>query len=198
MVSMSLVNAPDEEPVTTVEAKDHLRVEHDADDTLIDTLIAAAREHVEAFTRRALITQTWDMVLDAFPPRSDIPIVPMKPPLRSVESITYKDSTGSEKTWDASKYVTDTPTGPFAPHGRILPAHGEAYPSTIDEINAVTVKFEAGYGDAEDVPEAIKRALLLLVGHLYEHRESIALGTTATEIPQGLAYLLWPYRALRL
>lgn len=198
MVSMSLVTAPAEEPVTTAEAKSHLRVEHSADDSLIDSLIVAARERVEAFTWRALVTQTWDMVMDDFPPRSDIPIVPMKPPLQSVTSITYTDSAGESQTWDSSKYFVDAPSGPFAPHGRIVPASGEAYPDTTDEINAVTVKFDAGYGAAADVPEAIKRALLMLVGHLYEHRESVVVGTSGMDMPQGLVYLLWPYRAMRL
>jgi uncharacterized phage protein (predicted DNA packaging) len=42
------------EPVTLDEAKLHLRVDDTSDDTLITTLITAAREHVEKFIKRTV------------------------------------------------------------------------------------------------------------------------------------------------
>ena len=59
--------APYAEPVHLDDAKLHLRVEVTDDDALIRTLIVAARNHAEIFTGRALVTQTWDLKLDAFP-----------------------------------------------------------------------------------------------------------------------------------
>ena len=53
--------------MTLAEAKAYLRVEHDDDDDVIAALIAGARVHVEAQTRRALITQSWRLIRDAWP-----------------------------------------------------------------------------------------------------------------------------------
>ena len=168
------------------------------EDPILNALITATRQHAEFFLRRALITQTWDLKLPAFPEGSAHIRVPL-PPLSSVTSITYTDSAGDSQTWAASKYQTDIPTGPQAQHGRIMPAYGEVYPSTrSDTYNAVTVRFVAGYGAASAVPGLIKRGMLTLLGHLYEHRETVLAvqGMTVLIVPQSYEWLLWPYRAL--
>src|SRR5262245_55104347 len=75
-----LIDAPVSEPLSLTEAKNYLRVEHSADDALIASLIAAARTQVEARTRRALITQTWRIVLDRWPVSGAIasPVSPLR------------------------------------------------------------------------------------------------------------------------
>ena len=57
-MSAILLTPPAAEPWTVAEAKAFLRVEHDDDDAIIASLIAAARGQIEALTRRALMTQT--------------------------------------------------------------------------------------------------------------------------------------------
>ncbi len=71
---------PTEEPVTLQEAKTHLRVDHDADDTLIMGLIATARRSCEFGARRSFVTQTREMALCAWPPASgfQLPMPPLK------------------------------------------------------------------------------------------------------------------------
>ena len=191
-MALVLATAPSEEPVTLQEAKSHLRVDAADDDALITSLITAARETVEHITRRALVTQTWDYFLDAFPSGDELAL-PL-PPLRAVTSITYKDKDGNVSTFDASNYVVDTASEP----GRVVLKSSATWPSaTLWPASAVTVQFDAGYGGAADVPQAIKQGLLLLVGHLYENREAIVPGTVLREIPMGVDALLWPYRVLR-
>ena len=55
-MSAFLLKAPAVEPLSLAEAKAFLRVETSDDDEVIGTLIAGSRIHVEAQTRRALIT----------------------------------------------------------------------------------------------------------------------------------------------
>ncbi len=64
---LQLVTAPAEEPITLLEAKQHLRVDVDDDDALIGSLITAARQAAETLTGRQLMTARWRLVLDAFP-----------------------------------------------------------------------------------------------------------------------------------
>jgi uncharacterized phiE125 gp8 family phage protein len=58
----------------------------------------------------------------------------------------------------------------------------------------VTVRFVAGYGaNPGDVPEPLRQAMLLLIGHYYENREAVAAGTL-TELPFAVASLVFPFR----
>ncbi len=64
-----------------------------AEDTLIDGLITAARRYCENITRRALITQTWDLWLEKFPEKTYIEI-PM-PPLQELSVTAGAFATGT-------------------------------------------------------------------------------------------------------
>lgn len=156
--------APASEPVTLAEAKAHCRVDTDTENTLITALITAARETAEAETGRQLISATWTLKLDEFP-EDDGCIELRHPPLSSVTSIVYLDADGASQTLSASAYQVDT-AGTF---GRIVLAPGETWPTTeADRINAVTITFVAGY---TTVPETLKLAIKLMVGHWFENRE---------------------------
>ena len=189
-MGLTLVTAPAVEPITLSTAKLHLRVDTADEDGLISSLLTAARQHVESYTHRALVTQTWDWKLDAFPSDGEPFVLPL-PPVISVTSITYLDTAGASQTWGASNYITDLPAGDYASRARIAAGYGVAYPATYAVINAVTVRFVAGYGAASTVPEAIKAAIKILVADWYATRET-APGVT---VPTSVDALLWPYKA---
>ncbi len=189
-MALSLVTAPARQPVTLQQAKDHLRVDETVDDSVIDPLIKTAREHVEAFTHRALITQTWDLFLDAF---SQIILMP-KAPLQSVTSIKYLDTAGVQQTLASTEYKVDVASNA----ARIVPAWGKSWPLVREEINAVEIRFVSGHGDnPEDLASPIIQALLLIVAHLYENREATSNGPALKELPMGARDLLLPYRNVR-
>ena len=89
----------------------------------------------------------------------------------SVSSIKYYDTSNVEYTLDPVSYFTDTKSEP----GWVYLNYGYTWPSiTLREINAVCVTYVAGYGaTGTSTPAAVRQAILLLVGHFYEHRESV-------------------------
>lgn len=196
-MALVLITPPTTEPLTNTEAGEHLRVEdEDVLTGYVDRLIAAARRHVEMVTGRALITQTWESVLDAFPrpcPRTSPSwpaIVLDKGALQSVTSVTYVDAAGATQTLAPDKYLVDKDSTP----GRVLPAYGETWPETREQPNAVRVRFVAGYANAAAVPEDVKAAMLLIIGQLYEKREVDIIGAVVSPITFALEALLAPYR----
>jgi uncharacterized phiE125 gp8 family phage protein len=174
------------EPVTLAEAKLHLRVDHDSDDTLILALVQAARESVESYTGRTLVSSSYygyaDTV-DAYGWELT------KCPVTSVTAITYKDENNAAQTWAATNYILNSTRTP----ARIGLSDSSTTPSTYGGNHDWTIEFICGYANAAQVPAAIKAAMLLMLGHLYEHRESVVIGVTASEVPMTVKYLLDPY-----
>ncbi len=188
-MALTIITPPAVEPVSLADAKAQLRVDVPDEDTLIGSLIVAAREFCESFQGRAYITQTWEMYLDAWPSRDrfDIPL----PPLQSVTSITYKDKDGVEATLPTTEYIVDVKSQP----GRVVLAYGKSWPSiTLYPVNPIAVRFSAGYGTAGQVPQSTRQAMLLLISHWYEHRETVLIGSISKEIEFAVSALLWPNR----
>lgn len=174
---------PAVEPVDLVTAKTHLRVDITDDDTLISGLITAARERIEDWLERALIQQTIVYVRDRWPQGNEITLPGGK--VLSVVSVTYKDTAGVDHTF--TDILPDTESVP----GRIVLAYGKSWPGdSLYPLNPIRIEYTAGYGAAAaDVPQKIKQAILLWVGHLYEHREE----TTADKLerlPFGVTALI--------
>ena len=185
-MSLTLKTAPASEPLTAAQAKTHLRVTHTDDDTYIESLIVVARHQVEKYLRMGLIDQTWEYRLDEFPAYDEKPLyVPMKP-ITAVDSISYVDTDGDSQTWSADEYQVDI----YGAFPRIIPAYGYSWPSTRDQIHAVTITLSVGYADANAVPEDIRHAMLLMIGELYENREESVIGTIVAELPTTARRLL--------
>ncbi len=184
---LNLITPPAVEPVTIAEAKLQVRVDHALDDLLISNDILVARETIEKRSQRALITQTWDYWLDAFP-TDDYLTIPL-PPLQSITSIKYYDVNNTEFTLSVSDYFVDTKSEP----GRVALADGASWPgTTLRKINGVAVRFVAGYGAAgSSVPQMLRQVILFLVGHFYENREATSQGIY--KLPFGVDDLLWNF-----
>lgn len=187
-MSLSLITAPTQDPVSLAEARAQCKVEVSEDDVLIVGYLLAARQYVETYTRRALITQTWDQAADDF----GTEIVLRKPPVQSVTSVKYLDESGIEQTLATDQYrliVRDTG------ESVVIPAYNVTWPAPRPVEMAVTVRFVAGYGSSPSaIPETIRQAILLLVAHWYKNREMSA-AANLSEIPMGVDALLFPHRA---
>lgn len=185
-----VTDAPAVEPVTLAEAKLHLRVDGDDENAYITSLIIAGREWAEGFTRRAFINRSVRLSLDEFPSEIKLPFGTTS----SVNTLTYTDTDGASQTLTSGvTYTLDTHSEP----ARIVPYYNTDWPSTRDVPNAVQVTYVVGYGEAATaVPTSIKQAILLAVGHWYEHREMVADAGTLAEVPLAAQALLTQYRIL--
>jgi uncharacterized phiE125 gp8 family phage protein len=138
---LKAVTGPAVEPVSVTMLKQHARIEVSDDDwTVLPRFIRAARRQVERDLNRFLVTQTWDLVLDAFPMRS-IPILVPRPPLQSVTSITTIDTDGASSVMDPTLYIVDTVSEP----GRIGQVDSGIWPQNLRSFQPITVRFVAGY-----------------------------------------------------
>jgi len=178
--ALTCTEKPTSLPVTLDEARLHLKEPHEDDNPLILAMIAAATDLCETFTRRQFMTATYEMRLDGFPSMIRVP----RPPLQEVVSIVYSDSAGSQ-TLSSSDYIVDTHSEP----GRITTTFAGTWPVTYRELNAVTITFKAGWSKVGDVPEALRAAIKLLVGDMYQHRE-VATDKPVNEMPAVKALLM--------
>jgi uncharacterized phiE125 gp8 family phage protein len=181
---------PVAEPVTLAEAKAHLRLTATREDDLLSGLIRAARQEVERATGLALIDQHWRQVLDRWP-ASGLLKLPIQP-VREILSVTVYGSEGEASVLNASAYEADLVSRP----ARLYLAQK---PGRLRILNGIEIDFRAGFGEAgTDVPDLLKRAMLLLVAHWYEFRAGFGPSDQPVAYPPGYERLIATYRAARL
>lgn len=193
-MKLTVVTATTGTPVSLDEAKAHLYVTTNDKDADINRKVKAATRFCQGRIagHRQFMKATYDGVMPGFP--HDQRITFPLPPLQSITSIKYFNSTGGEvsstsatSTFSSTDWNTVTPTE--AP-GFIEPVFGKVWPVTQPRIDAVTTRFVAGSTSVVDVPENIKAAVLLVVGHLWRNREAVVTGVNATELQMSVDDLL--------
>ncbi|MEM6397488.1 MAG: head-tail connector protein [Bacteroidota bacterium] len=170
MYELTVHTPPAIEPISLAEAKNWLRVDNDADDSLIETMITSARMAAENYTNRKFITQTLKQDFQA-----GAVIVPLNAGPVQGDPILVIGSTDLEVDVD---YTFNESTYAF-------------------QLNQMTtaklsLTYVVGYGDsADDVPAPIKQAILLTMGKFYENRSDQVhrLPTAAQHLLNG--YRLW-------
>lgn len=192
-MSLSLVTAPSAEPFPdTSLPRQQLRLFGTAHDAwLLAIGIPTARERAEQETGRQLITAVWELSLHAFPALIELP----RPPLQSVTWVKYVDLDGTLQTLDPSAYEVKAYAGPACRRGLVAPAYGREWPSTRDQVGAVTVRFVAGYGDAGTaVPARLKTAMLEHIGGMFLYREELQ-GAGVVEVPTSAGRVYRAYKS---
>lgn len=190
--SLTRQTAPAVEPVTLPEAKAHLRVDTSDDDTYIGTLITAAREWCEQYLDRTLVHTQWVMRFDKFPDSGIKPVELPRPPMvtsgtATAVTVTFTTEPGATSTYSTAEYRVDR----FATPGTVLPIYGTTWTPHRQDDNAISVTWWAGYGPTgASVPAAIKHAMLMLVGHWYENRGAVLVGSISKPLEYAVESLL--------
>ena len=165
-------------------AKKHCRILDNSDDDILKSFISAARDYAEAVTGRKLPKQTITAVCDEFPSTNEI-VLPVGPVI-SVASLEYTDKNGTTTAF--SDFSLDN----FSLPGKIVLNPDVEWPSGISlhPVNPIKIVYEAGYESADDINFRVKQAMLLLIGHYYEHREETITGVETFSVPEGADALL--------
>lgn len=188
-----LLSGPAAEPVSLDDAKAWLKLDTDDEDALVTTLVTAARLHVEGTTGRALLTQSWRLVLDDWP-QVGLVRLPVAP-LQSLTAITAYDINGDPVTLATDGVLWDAQAAPSLLY---LPA-GFGDEVILRPFQGVEIDYVAGYGtDPTEVPATLRQALLLLVAYWFEHRDAVVVAGSGSVIPSGFGQLVGAYRSIRL
>lgn len=180
-MGLTIITPPAQEPVTLDEIKQYLRLDLENEfDALLTALLVAARTYCETFQNRAYFTQTLEYTMDKW----SFPVWLPRAPLQTVLSVNYYDLAGNE--FGIYDYLTDA----NADRGRVAMHPDSVKPSErLRPMNAVKIRYIAGYSSVLDVPETVKLAIKLFVGHRFENPE-------AEGVPKAVHDLLWPQRVV--
>jgi uncharacterized phiE125 gp8 family phage protein len=184
--TIQIVTPPASEPLTLAEVKEFLRVDHSDDDVTLAIFITAARQLCESYTRMALLPTTFEEFFDDFPQYSGDykdEIRLSRSPVSAVTYVKYIDGNETTITANAADYKIDTISRP----ARISPDNG--WFGTYETINAVFVRYVAGFADAASVPAPLKHGMMLVIGDMYENRTD-----SVKRLPTASEYLWNPYR----
>ena len=171
-MSLTTIIAPATEPVTAADIKAAGRIDEAIFDAqIIGLLIPAIRQEAEHRLGRRLITQTVELVMDAFEAGEHLDLT--LPDAQSITSIKYLDAAGAEQTLSGTVYQLDPDSTP----SRALLKPSQDWPATQDVPNAVRVRFTVGYGaTAADVPSNVR---LWIIAHVVQALDNPAGLNTA-------------------
>lgn len=186
-----LTEGPATEPVTLDELKALARIDGSEEDTLLSSLLVAARIHIEQTFGLALINQEWSYFLNEWPASHELRVP--RSPVQSVSALRVYDSRNVATTVDAADYYAVVSPRSIRLEGR----SGAVWPNPGRRTNGVEIAFGAGFGaEAYEIPEPIRQAILVLAAWWFDEQIPAA-GHTLSAPPAVLA-LLSPYREFRL
>jgi len=202
LISTVAGGSPAVQALTLAYVKQHIRALGTTDDTLTSVYIDAAASYFEEQTGRQLLTATREAWIDAFPfvggSGSDARIELPKPPLQSVTSVKYIDSSGVLQSYQggsplANLFTTSIPVGPYAQRGFVEPVSGGVWPIARAQTGTVRIRYVCGYGNtAADIPPLIRGILCFLVGHFDTFRSAVheAARGNVIVLPYGVQMLM--------
>lgn len=180
---VTVVQKPEQKPVSIPQLKQWLWIEHADDDALLGPMLDGAIAKIDGPSGigYAMMRQTWRKSMDAFPPCILLPGAPVK----GIATVRYLDSAGVEQSLPDTAYRLDEDAEP----ARLVPAPGMTWPATLRTIGAVKVDYLLGEEAAADVQPDLIDAICLIVGHRYKHREA-ASDQKAETLPFGVDWIL--------
>lgn len=188
-MKMILTIPPADPPVQLQEVREALQILHTEDDARLQQLIYAATAYLDGMDGvlgRALMPQTWKLIVDRFTAAIDLPL----PPFRSLTSVTYNDELDVSTVLDAAEYrvVGVNPASVY--FSAVRPAVSSTFAGNVEIV------YECGY---TDLPQSLRYAIMALIRHWYDNPGIVHVGMIALQtLPLTVDALLMPYKVQRL
>lgn len=173
--------------ISTADLQDWMKAD-DADAPMLRVLEEAAVKAAERITGRHLGVAA-----------AQTEIIRFKNWPLALKSDPVSGAITSLSQWDGSTYALIDASSYYVDGSFIWSNASFVYPPVIPDPQRFQVVYQAGYtvdaGDADvwDAPDDIRMAVMLLVGHWFENRESVIVGTNAVEVPMTVQTLLSNY-----
>lgn len=170
-------------PITLEQQKAHLKVDDSADDALILVYIEGAAEFISRWTGRAIGLVTYEERFDSWEEAAVLSRFPVVEESEYTDGpiVQYLDSNNDLQTLDSDQYQVVTGARPA------LLKFASSLPSLGDNPNPIRVRYQAGESPAAAM---IRVAVMTLVAHWYEARESVLVGTISKPVEFQLTAIL--------
>lgn len=168
-------------PVTLEQVKEANYIQGELEDTLLEIYLKAAAER---FTKATGYVIAESEVLYT---GSTFEALQLNyGPVKEILEVSYTDPSGEAKTIaPASIHFDDSRPATVA--------HIDRWPRTNGMPGNVKVKYKAGHGSEDPLPDLIRWALLVMVGTMYENREEVVTGTIVSPIPNSVNMVIEMY-----
>lgn len=186
---------PQNKPVSLAETKNNLKIDHDGEDELLSGLIDQATDHVESYTGLRLIEQEWRFAFDCVP--EDHVFNLSQGPLRSVAAMRFISRNSQATEIPGSDYQVDDLSR--IPRINLHSYSASALQTDPSQLNAIEIDAWLGFGPiGTEIPEDIRRALLLTIAHWYEYRGAVDNTPNLEAFHGQFSRLLSPYIEIKL
>jgi uncharacterized phiE125 gp8 family phage protein len=217
-MKVEIVSAATELPLSLALVKNHLRIDHNDDDTYIQTLIHAASGFCEQYTGLTLLETTVKEYFDSWPQNKTAEpwwngvrlgtisevinggaaniLYLSKRPATSIVSFVWTHEDGTTTTWDTDEYLFSPSVSKFE-KGRLGIKSGATIPDLLADMDALQVSYKVGYGTNENkVPMDLRVSILHFIDHYYRNRSVLTDGLT--EVPFNCLAIWRQYRSSRV
>jgi len=191
---------PAVEPVRTADTlfKQWAKIQHSVDDVMMDTyVLPAARQELEKYLNRALITQTVTALFSQYGERVDLPMGPVQ----TVTSVTQIGPDNSEQllTADSDYFIKGLDDKFLDMAGNVIPAGMSLLDGRHTTSFQLKVVMDVGYGDdADDVPEILRLAVARMGATHNARRQDLLSGTIVVQMPDHVKKMVSAYKRWRI
>lgn len=178
-----LITPAESEPVTVEQVKENCGIFHSEKDAMILLYIQSAVDFAERFTGRQLMPAVWELKMGTYCEFLEI----SKAPFISLVSIKYYDADNVLRTLTVDVDFVVCSSDPA-----IIQFKTDFV--LYDRPDALQIRFNSGYANAEAVPPLIRDAIILLASKRYDNPTDSVENLAKASTNMLRHYRIWQMR----